>query len=415
MHEFTGLFLIFLFAGTALQWWLAQRQLSHVRMNRHAVPKAFQEKISLQEHQKAADYTIAKTSLAQKLLPWETLLLLIWTLGGLLNWLDQSWRSLGWEPLWTGVAFLVSFSLLSSLLELPAGIYRTFVLEARFGFNRTTPKLFVQDMLKSLLLALLIGVPLVTLVLWLMESAGSLWWLYVWGVWMGFSLLLMWAYPVFIAPLFNKFEPLKDEELRGRIEKLLSRNGFSSEGVFVVDGSRRSGHGNAYFTGFGKNKRIVFYDTLLSGLNPSEVEAVLAHEVGHFKRKHIQKRLFMMILFSLGGLALLGLLMQQAWFYTALGINEMSTHAALVLFMLVLPVFTLFLTPLMSLSSRKHEYEADDFAAEQADANTLVQALVKLYKENAGTLTPDPLYSKFYDSHPPAPLRVAHLAAKSAA
>ncbi len=408
----TGLFLFALFLGTALQWWLLGRQLNHVRQHREQVPEAFQEKFSLADHHKAADYTLAKGGFAQKILLLEVGILLLWTVGGGLNLLDQAWRDLGWGNLWTGVAVMLSVILVGSLLELPANVYRTFRIEEAFGFNRSTPGLFISDTLKSLLLTLLIGAPLIFLVLWLMESAGTWWWLWVWGVWMGFSLLMLWVYPNFIAPLFNKFQKLEEGELKSRIESLLARNGFSSEGIFIMDGSKRSGHGNAYFTGLGRQKRIVFYDTLIENLNPVEVEAVLAHEVGHFKHRHIQKRLLLMAGMSLAGLSLLAWLMEQTWFYTGLGVEQPSTYLALILFMLVLPVFTVFLTPLMARFSRRHEFEADSFAAAQTQgAEHLIHALVKLYRENASTLTPDPVYSGFYDSHPPAPVRIAHLQA----
>jgi STE24 endopeptidase len=412
MNELTVIFLIFLALGTGLQFWLAGRHKAYVTRHQNAVPDAFAEKISLEEHQKAAAYTLTKTSFGQKMLIVEILVLLLWTLGGLLDMLDQAWLSLKWPELWTGVAVLISFGMLSTLIDLPASIYSTFRIEAQFGFNRTTSGLFIVDMLKSLILTLVIGIPFVALVLWLMAHAGEFWWLYVWAVWIGFSLLMIWAYPTFIAPLFNKFQPLENDELKQRIEALLQRNGFASSGIFVMDGSKRSGHGNAYFTGLGTNKRIVFFDTLLDGLNTDEIEAVLAHEVGHFKRKHLQKRMVWMAVFSLAGLALLGWLMQQDWFYSGLGISTQSTYIALLLFMLVLPVFTFFLSPVIAWLSRRHEFEADDFAAGQASPMALIQALVKLYKENASTLTPDPLYSAFYDSHPPAPVRIAHLSRK---
>ena len=412
MNELTIFFLIALALGTGLQFWLTGRHRAYVRAHQKAVPAAFAEKISLEEHQKAAVYTLVKTGWGQKMLIVEVLILLLWTLGGLLDVLDQALRGLEWSELWTGVAVLVSFGMLSTLIDLPASIYSTFQIEGQFGFNRTTPGLFVTDMLKSLALTLVIGIPFLWVVLWLMTSAGEFWWLYVWAVWISFSLLMAWAYPTLIAPWFNKFKPVENNELKQRIDALLQRNGFASSGIFVMDGSKRSGHGNAYFTGFGRNKRIVFFDTLLEGLNTDEVEAVLAHEVGHFKRKHLYKRLVWVAALSLAGLALLGWLMQQAWFYEGLGVSTPSTYMALLLFMLALPVFTFFLQPIMAWFSRKHEFEADDFAAEQASPLALVQALVKLYKENASTLTPDPLYSAFYDSHPPASVRIAHLSSK---
>ena len=305
---------------------------------------------------------------------------------------------------------MLSLMLLSSALELPFSLYSTFVIEERFGFNRTTAKTFVIDLFKGLLLVLALGAPLLWVVLWLMEKSGDLWWIYTWVVWTGFGLLIAWAYPSWIAPLFNKFTALEDGETLTRINNLLQRCGFSSKGVFVIDGSRRSSHGNAYFAGFGKNKRIVFFDTLLKSLNNDELEAVLAHELGHFKHKHIIKSMAISMVTSLAGLALLAWLMQQGWFYTSLGVSQTSNYMALLLFSITLPVFTFLLHPVMSLLSRKNEFEADRFAAQQSRAEYLIQALVTMYKENASTVTPDPLYSAFYDSHPPAPVRIAHLA-----
>jgi STE24 endopeptidase len=409
MHSFTLLFLAMLALSLAIQLWLEQRQLRHVAAHRAAVPAAFAGQISLEAHQKAADYTMAKVRLSRIELLYSALILLGLTLGGGLNWLDQLWGGVELGSLWGGVAFLLSLTLLTTLLDLPFSLYRTFRLEQRFGFNKSTPALFISDLLKGFVLMLLIGVPMAALVLWLMESAGAKWWLYVWGVWSGFTLLMMWAYPAVIAPLFNKFTPLEDEALASRIDALLERCGFKSNGIFVMDGSRRSSHGNAYFSGLGSNKRIVFFDTLLESLSGDEIEAVLAHELGHFRRNHIKKRIVLMMAMSLTGLALLGWLMEQSWFYTALGVETPSVHAALALFLIVLPVFTFFLQPLMAMSMRKHEFEADEFAAEHAEANDLIRALVKLYRENASTLTPDRLYSAFHDSHPPAPVRIAHL------
>jgi STE24 endopeptidase len=299
-----------------------------------------------------------------------------------------------------------------SLLDLPFSLYHTFVVEERFGFNKTTAAVFVSDMVKQGLLMLVLGLPLAWTALWLMQGSGELWWLYLWLLWTGFSLLMLWAYPTVIAPLFNKFTLLEDQQLQQRIQELLDRCGFKSKGIYVMDGSRRSGHGNAYFTGMGRNKRIVFFDTLLETLEPDEIEAVLAHELGHFKRRHVQKRIAVMVLGSLAGLALLGWLSQQSWFYQGLGVTRPSDYLALLLFLIAVPVFTLFLQPLASWFSRRHEFEADDYAAKQADAAGLIRALVKLYRENASTLTPDPLYSAFHDSHPPAPVRVAHLSTK---
>jgi STE24 endopeptidase len=409
MHTFTYVFLVVTISALLLQQYLVWRQMNHVRRHRAAVPPAFAEKIPLSAHQKAADYTLAKNRLERIDIVYSTILLLLWTLGGGLALLDDAIRTLGLSSLWTGTVFLLALSLIASWLDLPLAAWRTFVLEQRFGFNRTTIKIFIGDQLKQVLLLLLLGTPLLLVILWLMANSGSAWWVYVWAVWIGFGLFMMWAYPTFIAPLFNKFSPLKDENLRQRIARLLERCGFTSKGIFVVDGSKRSGHGNAYFTGLGHNKRIVFFDTLLDSLGAEEIEAVLAHELGHFKRKHIIKRIISMAVFALLGLALLGWLIEQPWFYTALGVKQASLYMALALFMLIMPVFTIFLQPLASWFSRKHEFEADAFAAQQSDANALVQALVKLYEENASTLTPDPLYSAFHDSHPPAPVRIDHL------
>ncbi len=414
MNELTLIFLAAIAISIAIHGWLIRRHIDHVRSHRDQVPAAFQDTIPLSAHQKAADYTQAKARFGMYDLLVGALLLLIWTLGGGLNLLDSAWQSGGLPILATGVGFVISAYALMALLEIPMSAYRTFVIEERFGFNKTTPKIFILDILKQGILLLLIGMPLAALVLWLMLNGGTLWWLYVWVTWIGFSLLMMWVYPTFIAPLFNKFRPLMDDALRTRIETLLKRNGFSSQGIFVMDGSTRSTHGNAYFTGLGTNKRIVFFDTLIDELNSEEIEAVLAHELGHFKCKHITKRIILMAAVSLIGLAFLGWLINQPWFYSGLGVTQPSAHVALVLFLIVIPVFTFFFQPMLAHISRKHEFEADDFAVKQAKADTLIQALVKLYKENANTLTPDPLYSAFHDSHPPAPVRVAHLSSKRA-
>ena len=414
MNWITLIFLLALVLSLAIQFWLDRRQILHVQRHRNAVPDAFKQRIPLEAHQKAADYTVTRLRLGVLEMGMGAVLLLIWTLGGGLQLLDSFWRNMSLAPLVTGVAVIFSILIISSLLELPFAIYRTFIIEQRFGFNRTTPGVFISDQMKHLLIMLILGVPLATLVLWLMQDADPLWWLYVWAVWMGFSLLMLWAWPAFIAPIFNKFEPLKDLILKQRIEELLTRCGFQSNGVFVMDGSRRSSHGNAYFSGLGTNKRIVFFDTLLKSLNPDEVEAVLAHELGHFKRRHIQKRIISMAVLSLAGLAILAWLINLPEFYSGLGIREASTYMALILFMMVSPIFSLYLQPLLAYFSRKHEFEADDYAAQQSDAAILIQALVKLYEENASTLTPDPIYSAFHDSHPPAPVRVAHLSRKLA-
>lgn len=409
MELFTSLFLAALAASLITQLWLARRHQSNISNHRDAVPAAFADRVSLDDHQKAADYTIAKIKLDRIDLIYGVLLLLAWTLGGGLEWLDNLWRSANVSPLVTGISFILSATIIMSLLDLPFSLYSTFVIEERFGFNRSTYAVFFSDMLKQAILMLVIGTPLIATALWIMASAGSLWWFYVWAVWIGFTLFMFWAYPAVIAPLFNKFTPLDDESLQQRIQTLLDKCGFKSKGIFVMDGSKRSGHGNAYFTGFGQNKRIVFFDTLLESLNPEEIEAVLAHELGHFKRKHIQQRLLLTAAMSMAALALLGWLSQQSWFYTNLGVPVKSDYMALMLFMMVMPVFTFYLSPLMAGLSRKHEFEADTYAVMQSDGNDLIRALVKMYKENASTLTPDPLYSAFHDSHPPAPLRIRQI------
>ncbi len=413
MNTFSIIFIVLLGAGTALQLWLAKRQIQHVRSRSSSVPAAFADSISLEAHQKAADYTVTKNRVGIFEILISMAVLLAWTFGGGLGLLDELWRSAGWSELYTGVAFLISVGIIGVVIDLPLSIYNTFVIEERFGFNKITPGLFVTDLGKGFLLSLLVGVPILLTILWLMESMGTYWWIYVWLFWSGFSLFMIWAYPTFISPLFNKFKPLEDAEVMQRLEALLHRTGFKSKGVFVMDGSKRSAHGNAYFTGMGKNKRIVFFDTLLKSLAPDEIEAVLAHELGHFKLNHIKKRILLTFAFSLAGLALLGWLMNQHWFFVGLGVATGSTYMALALFMLAGPVFTLFLNPIFSWGSRKHEFEADAFAAQQADAKKLISALVKMYKENAKTLTPDPLHSVFYDSHPPAPVRISHLQTQS--
>ena len=413
VHPFTLLFVFMLALSTLMRLYLSARQIRHIQAHRGEVPAAFAESISLADHQKAADYTIAKVRFGRWPLFYETLLLLFWTLGGGLDWLDRQVMaqagSMDPGPIVTGVIVILGYTAIASLLDLPFSLYSTFVIEERFGFNRTTLATFFGDLLKGTLLGLVIGAPLLYVILWLMEKSGNMWWLYAWLVICAFSLFMMWIYPTLIAPLFNKFEPLEEGETLTRIQQLLQRCGFSSNGIFVIDGSRRSAHGNAYFSGFGKNKRIVFYDTLLEMLSDDELEAVLAHELGHFKKKHIVKGMLISFATTFIGLAILAWLMQADWFYTALGVSHPSTYMALLLFMLVTPPFTFVLQPLLSLFSRKNEFEADAFAASQTDARHLIRALVGLYRENASTLTPDPLYSAFYDSHPPAPVRIAQL------
>ena len=406
---FSFVFILALCATVALRCWLAVRQLRHVAAHREAVPAQFAGRITLGSHQKAADYSMTRTRLGFLSLAIEVAVLLAFTLGGGLQVLHDWWAT-RLDGLAYGVALIFSVMAISSLVDLPLSLYTQFVVEEKFGFNRMTLKLFFADLAKQTLLGALIGTPVLLAVLWLMAQAGSLWWLYTWVFWCVFNLLILLIYPTWIAPLFNKFTPLADNELKARIENLLIRCGFASSGLFVMDGSKRSNHGNAYFTGLGRNKRIVFFDTLLSRLQGSEIEAVLAHELGHFKHRHVMKRIVLMFSLSLGFLAVLGQLMTADWFYRGLGVSTQNTALALILFFLVVPVFTFLLTPLSSLLSRRHEFEADRYAAEHASASELTNALVKLYEDNAATLTPDPLHSLFYDSHPPAALRIAHLA-----
>jgi STE24 endopeptidase len=408
---FTTLFLAALALTTLLRLWLAQRHVRHIAAHRDAVPEAFRETISPEAHQRAADYTVAKMRLAMVEVIVGALLVLALTLGGILQILHSAWTALGLDGMAHGMAFIAGLAVLSSVVDLPFALFRTFVIEAHFGFNKMTLRLFIADLAKGALLGALIGLPVLLAVLWLMERMGTHWWLYVWLFWLGFNLLALLIYPTLIAPLFNKFTPLADASLKARIEALMARCGFRASGLFVMDGSKRSAHGNAYFTGFGQAKRIVFFDTLLEKLTPEEIEAVLAHELGHYRRRHVWKRIGVLALASLGFLWLLGVLIEAPWFYEGLGMASHGTAPALVLFSLVIPVFTFPLSPLMSAFSRRHEYEADAYAAQQTRAGDLVAALVKLYRDNAATLTPDPLYSTFYDSHPPAAARIAQLRA----
>jgi len=406
---FTTLFVAALLLSTSIKLWLALRQMRHVLANRNKVPDVFSAQVELAAHQKAADYTRAKTQLSILTALFEAVLLLAFTLGGGLQLLaDWSNASFG-NPLAQGMAIIVSVLLITSILEIPFSLYSTFVIEARFGFNKMTFKLYLLDAIKGLLIGSILGLPLLLGILWLMEGMGDNWWLYVWAVWVTFSLLLLFIYPSFIAPLFNKFQPLEDASLKARIEALLTRCGFTAQGLFVMDGSKRSTHGNAYFTGFGKTKRIVFFDTLIARLTANEIDAVLAHELGHFKRRHVLKRIVLTFAVSLAFLWLLAQLMHADWFYAGLGVSTQSTAMALLLFFMVLPVFSFLLQPVGSAYSRKHEFEADAYAAQQTASADLVTALVKLYQDNASTLTPDPLYSKFYSSHPPAMVRISHL------
>jgi STE24 endopeptidase len=411
----TVFFCALLAAGLWTRWWLASRQVRHVARHRHQVPERFNATVDLAAHQKAADYTIAKTRFGLIDLSWGTALLIGWTLLGGLNALNH--LLMGWlgPGLPQQIALLAGFFALGALLEWPLAWYRTFRLEQRFGFNRMTLGLWLSDGAKGAVVGALIGLPIAALVLWLMQAAGALWWWWAWLVWMGFNLLLLVLYPTVIAPLFNKFEPLQDETLKQRIEALMQRCGFSAQGLFVMDGSKRSAHANAYFTGFGPAKRVVFFDTLLKQLSPGEIDAVLAHELGHFKHKHITKRMVTLFALSLVGFGLLGWLSNQVWFYTGLGVNpnvnSPNSALALLLFVSVLPLATFFTTPLSSQVSRRHEFEADAFAMQHADGRALASALLKLYKDNASTLTPDPLFVKFYYSHPPASERLARMPA----
>ena len=410
MQTFTAIFVAALALTTGLRLWLARRHIRHIARCREKVPADFSEHIDLAAHQKAADYTTAKTHLGMIDLLIGALVLLALTLGGALQALNDTWlRVFGAGSYAQGIALIVSVALISGLLDLPLSLYRTFVIEARFGFNKMTLKLFIADLIKQTLLGAALGLPLLFCVLWLMQWMGEQWWLYVWVTWIVFNLLVLTVYPILIAPLFNKFTPLEDASLKGRIEALLAQCGFRVKGLYVMDSSRRSSHGNAYFTGFGAAKRIVLFDTLIARLAPAEIEAVLAHELGHFRHHHVWKRMAALFALSLGFLWLLGYVMNQDWFYAGLNVQARSTALALMLFFLVAPVFTFLLHPLTSLYSRKHEYEADAYAARHTIPANLIHALVKLYQDNAATLTPDPLYSTFYDSHPPALLRIARL------
>ena len=396
-----------------MKFWLATRQIRHVAQHRAQVPADFASRITLEAHQKAADYTLAKTRFGMLELAWGAALVLVWTLLGGLSWLNQfllQWMQPG---LVQQVALLVAFGVLGALVDLPFTLYKTFVIEQRFGFNKITPKLWLQDMLKSLVVGAVLGLPLASLILWMMGATGAYWWLWTWCVWMGFNLLMLLLYPTLIAPWFNKFKPLDNPELKDRVTQLMARCGFQSKGFYVMDGSKRSAHANAYFTGFGASKRVVFYDTLLEQLSPGEVDAVLAHELGHFKHRHILKRIVSMFAISLVGFALLGWLSGQTWFYIGLGVipnfRGANDALALILFMMVLPLFSTFIEPVMAQFSRKHEFEADAYAVAQTSGVDLSSALLKLYKDNASTLTPDPVYVKFYYSHPPAGERLGRM------
>ena len=420
---FTLLFVLALVVGLLTRFYLASRQLRHVARHRSAVPAAFAATITLPAHQKAADYTMAKGRFGLLEMTFGAAVLLGWTLLGGLDALNQAIGHSGlaaYGALVPQLALLAAFGLISGLLDLPFTLYSTFRLEERFGFNKMTFRLWLADMLKGTLIGALIGLPIAAVILWLMGSAGRMWWLWAWGVWMAFNLMALVLYPTVIAPMFNKFKPLEDETLKVRVTALMQRCGFAAKGLFVMDGSKRSAHANAYFTGFGAAKRVVFYDTLLRQLSPGEVEAVLAHELGHFKHRHILKRVASLFALSLAGFALLGWLSSQVWFYTGLGVRPYisldlaappvpNDALALLLFLLAVPVFTLFIAPVFAGLSRRHEFEADAYAVAQTNGADLSTALLKLYEDNASTLTPDPVYVKFYYSHPPATERLARM------
>jgi STE24 endopeptidase len=402
--------------GLLLKLYLSSRQIRHVSRHRDTVPPAFAATISLASHQKAADYTLTKARFGLLELAFGSAMLLGWTLLGGLDTLNQALAGSAltqWGPLATQMALVAGFGLISGALDLPFTLYSTFRIEERFGFNKMSLQLWLADLLKSTLVGMVIGLPIVALILWLMNSAGPLWWLWAWAVWMGFNLLVLVLYPTVIAPMFNKFKPLEDESLKARVTALMQRCGFAAKGLYVMDGSKRSAHANAYFTGFGAAKRVVFYDTLLKQLSPAEVDAVLAHELGHFKHKHIIQRIVMLFAMSLAGFALIGYLSQQIWFYSGLGVRPNlgapNDALALLLFMLAVPLFSFFISPLMAQLSRQHEFQADAYAALQTDGRDLASALLKLYQDNASTLTPDPVFVKFYYSHPPASERLARM------
>jgi len=411
MHPFTVAFILALLAHLCVQLWLARRQIAHVEANRTTIPAGFEAAVTAAEHAKAADYSVARQRVGMVETLYDSVVVLALTLGGGIALIGNLVAAAAWPGVLAGTVHLLGVFALLALVGLPFTVYRTFVLEQRFGFNRTSPATFVADQLKGWALGLVLGGGLSAGVLWIMATAGASWWLVGWAAWLVFTLLITWAWPRVIAPMFNRFAPLQDANLRERIDALLARCDFHAKAVYVMDGSKRSSHGNAYFTGLGREKRIVFFDTLLSSLGPAQVESVLAHELAHFKLKHIPQRLVVGAASSLVGFALLGWLSRQDWFYAALGVPARSDAAALLLFLLVVPAFTWIVSPLLAAWSRRHEYQADEFAARHSDAQSLAEALVKLYKDNAATLTPDPLYSAFYDSHPPPPARIARLRA----
>ena len=392
---------------TALtQIWLARRHIAHVTNHRGNVPSPFKDIIKIKDNQKAADYTVAKSKLNVFGLIIEAIFLYFITIGGGIEWLNQYLTHYSFSPIIAGSFLIISVMVLSSIVEMPLGLYKTFVIDEKFGFNRMTLLIFISDLIKQSILALIIGLPVLYFSLWIIGNLGELWWLWLWVFISAFNFIMLAVYPVFIAPLFNKFEPMKNTTLVKQIERLLKKCGFESNGLFVMNGSLRSNHGNAYFTGFGKSKRIVFFDTLLEKLTGKEIEAVLAHELGHFHHNHVKKRIILMFIVSFVGLYVLGLLKESPWFYEGLGVSGMTDANALLLFLLVSPLFVFFIRPVMAYYSRLNEFEADQYACKFSKAADLKQSLVKLYRDNASTLTPDPLHSSFYDSHPPALLRI---------
>ncbi len=415
MNTFTIIFLIAIVISFSIQFWLSLRQKSFVLEHRGAVPDAFKETVSLEAHQKAADYTVEKGKLGDIDSAIGIIFLLILTLGGGISIAFKLWSSFGLSPMLTDLGAVATIVLVMTVLEIPTSLYQTFVIEEKFGFNKSTLPQFFKDQFITLALIMAIGMPILALILWVMDQLGSFWWLYAWAILIGMSLLMSWLFPTVIAPIFNKFTPMEEGSLKDRIQNLLQRCGFNSNGIFIMDGSKRSGHGNAYFTGLGNNKRIVFFDTLVESLDEEELEAVLAHELGHFKCKHVLKMLFASSIMTLCSFAILGWLITQDWFFSGLGVDTHSNAAALLVFTLVSPVFTIFMQPISAYFQRKFEFEADDFASNNAKASKLISGLVKLYEENASTLTPDPLFSAFHYSHPPAAIRIAHLDSKTQA
>ena len=410
MEFFTSIFLLFLSIYILTMLWLNFRQKKSIQNSFNVVPPSFKKDISLKEHQKAGLYSLDKLKVDNFEILFSSLLLVLWTTGGGIDLINNFWASHSYEGLSGGVFVILSIMVISSLLGLPVNYFRTFKIEEKHGFNKSTTSLFFSDYVKqTIIFTLIFGSFISFVVLWLMNYMGQYWWIYTWVFISLFSLIMIWVYPTFIAPLFNKFSPLSDKELEIKIKSLITKSGFQSNGIFVMDGSKRSSHGNAYFTGMGESKRIVFFDTLLKDMSHDEIEAILAHELGHFHHKHIRKNILSTFLMTLIGLALLGYLIDQEWFFSGLGITEVNNHNALIVFTMVAPVFTFLISPISNMLSRKHEFEADNFAATHTDAKNLISSLIKLYKENASTLTPDKIYSTFHHSHPPASERIGEL------